>query len=81
MVTLPHAHENGTIISNDDVCPPYEDELIAIQNDQPIPTVVSVTSERYDWSQELQGLILSSFYWGYVVSHVPGGLISGKFIM
>lgn len=67
MVSLPHAHENGSIINHKDVCPPYEDELIAIQNDQPIPTVVSVTGERYDWSQELQGLILSSFYWGYIL--------------
>lgn len=54
MVTLPHAHENGTLITNADVCPAFEDELIAIQNDEPIPTTISVTSERYDWSQELQ---------------------------
>lgn len=33
---------------------------------------------RYDWSQPLQGLILSSFYWGYIVTHVPGGLLSAK---
>lgn len=78
MVSLPHAHENGSIISNADICPPFEDELIAIENDEPIPTVISVTSERYDWSQELQGLILSSFYWGYILTHVPGGLLSTK---
>lgn len=67
MVSLPHAHENGSIIANPDICPPYEDELAAIKNDQPIPTVISVTGEeRYDWSQELQGLILSAFYWGYM---------------
>lgn len=34
---------------------------------------------RYDWSQEQQGIILSSFYWGYVSSHVPGGLLAQKF--
>ncbi|XP_055295735.1 putative inorganic phosphate cotransporter isoform X2 [Sitodiplosis mosellana] len=78
MVIPPHAHENGSIITNPDVCPPYEDELVAIENNQPIPTVVSVTTDRYDWSQELQGLILSSFYWGYILTHVPGGLLSAK---
>lgn len=67
MVSVPHAHENGSIITNEDVCPPYEDELNAMHNDQPIPTLISVTGEKYDWSQELQGLILSSFYWGYIV--------------
>lgn len=77
MVSLPHAHDNGSIISNPDVCPPYDDEIIAIKNDQQIPTIGS-NIERYDWSQELQGLILSSFYWGYILTHVPGGLLSAR---
>lgn len=33
----------------------------------------------YDWSQELQGWILSSFYIGYLISHIPGGLIAEKY--
>lgn len=78
MVSVPHAQKNGSIITNSDICPPYEDELIAIENDQPIPTAISVVNERYDWSQELQGLILSSFYWGYILTHVPGGLLSAR---
>lgn len=34
---------------------------------------------KYDWSQAIQGWILSSFYIGYVVTHIPGGLIAEKF--
>lgn len=34
---------------------------------------------RYDWSQEEQGIILSSFYWGYLISHLPGGLLAQRF--
>lgn len=71
MVQPPHAHENGSIISDPDICPPYEDELDAIEDDKPIPSIASVITERYDWSQELQGLILSAFYWGYILTHVP----------
>lgn len=33
----------------------------------------------YDWDQTTQGLILSSFYWGYVITHMPGGIIAEKF--
>lgn len=33
----------------------------------------------YHWSQEQQGWILSSFYIGYVLTHVPGGLIAEKY--
>lgn len=36
------------------------------------------TNEKYDWSNELQGMILSSFYLGYSISHFPGGLIADR---
>lgn len=32
----------------------------------------------FDWNQELQGWILSSFYIGYIISHIPGGIIAQK---
>lgn len=67
MVTVPHSKENGSIINNPDVCPLYDDEIQAINENQPLPTRVTVTGERYDWSQPLQGIILSAFYWGYLV--------------
>lgn len=37
------------------------------------------TTDRYDWDEPTQGLILSSFYWGYVLTHLPGGLLAEKF--
>lgn len=33
----------------------------------------------YDWDEYTQGLILSSFYWGYVLTHLPGGILAEKF--
>lgn len=33
----------------------------------------------YEWSGEMQSLILSSFYWGYIVTHMPGGILAEKF--
>ena len=33
----------------------------------------------FEWSEELQGIILSSFFWGYVITHIPGGLLSEKY--
>lgn len=33
----------------------------------------------YEWSEALQGIILSSFYWGYIITHVPGGMLVEKF--
>lgn len=34
---------------------------------------------RYQWSQELQGIILSSFSWGNLFSQLPSGILVQKF--
>ncbi|KAK9497046.1 hypothetical protein O3M35_002058 [Rhynocoris fuscipes] len=34
---------------------------------------------EFDWDEKTQGYILSAFYWGYVVTHLPGGLIAERF--
>ncbi|XP_008215710.1 putative inorganic phosphate cotransporter isoform X1 [Nasonia vitripennis] len=41
----------------------------------------SITANKYtyEWSEELQGIILSSFYWGYILTHLPGGMLAERF--
>ncbi|XP_034241408.1 sialin-like isoform X2 [Thrips palmi] len=34
---------------------------------------------EFAWDSVLQGFILSSFYYGYVVSHLPGGVFADRF--
>ena len=36
-------------------------------------------SNQFDWSESLQGYILSSFYVGYCLNHIPGGLMASRF--
>ncbi|KAJ8680612.1 hypothetical protein QAD02_016399 [Eretmocerus hayati] len=64
---------NYTQRSVDETCPGFEE-----------PIQKHGTSESYDggtfrWDEYTQGIILSSFYWGYVLTHVPGGLLAEKF--
>jgi MFS transporter, ACS family, solute carrier family 17 (sodium-dependent inorganic phosphate cotransporter), other len=33
----------------------------------------------YEWSEAVQGVILSSFYWGYIITHLPSGMLVEKF--
>lgn len=33
---------------------------------------------RFDWDKKTQGLILGSFFWGYIVTQLPGGWIAGR---
>ncbi|XP_012526725.1 putative inorganic phosphate cotransporter [Monomorium pharaonis] len=44
-----------------------------------IKNETKVDPNRYDWDERTQGLILSSFYWGYVITHLPGGMLSERF--
>jgi ACS family sodium-dependent inorganic phosphate cotransporter len=37
------------------------------------------TEILYDWDEYTQGVILSSFFWGYLISHVPGGVLSQQY--
>ncbi|XP_046750764.1 putative inorganic phosphate cotransporter [Diprion similis] len=39
----------------------------------------SSTSGTYEWSEYTQGIILSSFFWGYAVAQLPGGIIVARF--
>ncbi|CAG9863086.1 unnamed protein product [Phyllotreta striolata] len=40
---------------------------------------ITDTSILYDWDETTKGLILSSFFWGYIVTHIPGGILAEKF--
>ncbi|KAF6201738.1 hypothetical protein GE061_004133 [Apolygus lucorum] len=33
-------------------------------------------NNEFDWDEQTQGYILSAFYWGYVATHLPGGLLA-----
>ncbi|XP_063624605.1 putative inorganic phosphate cotransporter isoform X1 [Cydia splendana] len=38
----------------------------------------STAENTFDWNMQVQSVILSSFFWGYVVLQVPGGLLAEK---
>jgi MFS family permease len=33
---------------------------------------------KFDWNKKTQGIILASFYIGYILTQLPGGLLAGK---
>jgi ACS family sodium-dependent inorganic phosphate cotransporter len=53
----------------EEVCP--SDDLGGSASDEKGP--------YHHWDEQYQGLILSSFYFGYVVTHIPGGILSEKY--
>ncbi|XP_068914548.1 sialin-like [Tenebrio molitor] len=64
-------HENFTVKrNNSDDCDLYDQHIRHFVEDRDI---------LYDWDEYTQGVILSSFFWGYLISHVPGGVLSQQF--
>uniref|UniRef100_A0A6P4FJU2 Sialin isoform X2 n=1 Tax=Drosophila rhopaloa TaxID=1041015 RepID=A0A6P4FJU2_DRORH len=51
------------------ICEPDEDDAAPVSRE----------GGSYEWSEEKQGLILASFYIGYIVTHLPGGVLADKF--
>lgn len=60
--------------SSDDEGNFFQSEILRNSTSGDIPT-----RERFEWTQEEQGVILSSFHWGYLLSCLPSGLLEQKF--
>lgn len=57
----------------------YTDDTCKYEETKNTDKSNSTMDNRYDWDERTQGLILSSFYWGYVITHLPGGRLAEKF--
>uniref|UniRef100_A0A1I8I1D4 MFS domain-containing protein n=1 Tax=Macrostomum lignano TaxID=282301 RepID=A0A1I8I1D4_9PLAT len=55
--------------SDDEVCPPD-----SASND-----TSAARAGQFSWDEQTQGLILGSFFWGYIVTQIPGGLLAERF--
>lgn len=42
-------------------------------------TLVFLFGQQYDWNEATRGLVLSSFFWGYIVTQVPAGQLAEKY--
>ena len=34
---------------------------------------------EFDWDGRVQGLVLGSFFWGYIVTQIPAGILAEKY--
>ena len=42
-------------------------------------SVAVVSMKEFEWTEAQQGVLLSTFFYGYVISQIPGGVIVGKY--
>ncbi|XP_008577116.1 PREDICTED: sialin isoform X2 [Galeopterus variegatus] len=48
------------------------------EHSAPIKVLRNQTGKRYQWDAETQGWILGSFFYGYIITQIPGGYIASK---
>lgn len=62
--------------------------IMRMSFNQALTTMVKNPLENYtdveemeleDWDQSTQGYLLGSFYWGYVLSQIPAGMMADKY--
>ncbi|XP_046434163.1 putative inorganic phosphate cotransporter [Neodiprion fabricii] len=67
MVTATNQSSSHT--SSDEVCPATELSTSSTGS----------SGGAHEWTEYTQGIILSSFYWGHVISQLPCGMLADKF--
>ena len=43
------------------------------------PPISDVSDDTYDWTSEQQGLVLGSFFYGYITTQLAGGYLADRF--
>ena len=62
-----------------DYCPMPQSSSRGHSKSNRTVVVEDVFKNRFDWDEKTQGEILSSFYYGYILTHLPGGVLSQRF--
>ncbi|KAG9493738.1 sialin isoform X2 [Eleutherodactylus coqui] len=70
LVDMVNSTSGERVNSNVSVCPDHSVSPSVLHNS---------TGKKYDWDADTQGWILGSFFYGYILTQIPGGYIAGKF--
>ncbi|KOB79399.1 MFS sugar transporter-like protein [Operophtera brumata] len=54
-------------------------QMVRRRPTSPLDTESCPELSGFDWDEETQGIILSAFYYGYIVTHLPGGMLAERF--
>lgn len=53
--------------------------VYALRVNLSVAIVAMSTPEEFGWGSETQGMLLATFFYGYIVTQIPGGWLSNRF--
>lgn len=75
--------ESNNTKEHPDICPALTFFPVANGNNASFPLPSNDDddgkNERFDWSPELQGIVMGAFFWTYFLCQTPSGFIAGRF--
>nr|CAD7456924.1 unnamed protein product [Timema tahoe] len=74
-----HSPSNSSKKPDPDACPANPEDFQSPSMVRTLEYTRFQSAGTFDWDERTQGLILSSFFWGYVVTHLPGGMLAERF--
>ncbi|KAK3915848.1 Putative inorganic phosphate cotransporter [Frankliniella fusca] len=76
IVQMADSHVHNSTYVDPDRCPaPAGDSISGDSASSATPT----RPPEFHWDETVQGVVLSSFYYGYILSHLPGGWLADRF--
>lgn len=69
---IPECKREEIMATSTHAAPAEGDATVAPQTPKPPPDY----GPRYEWDEHVQGTILGSYFWGYVITSLPGGFIA-----
>lgn len=85
-MVVPPTSSRPTDVLRGEVCPvreqwPAADHYHDLDDDDETATTApgGDSGDRFSWDEGTQGMILSAFYYGYIVTHIPGGWLAQNF--
>ena len=59
------------------LCRPHlHNELIKLKNE--LLTLISSLQPEFDWTADTIGVVDSSYFWGYIITQIPGGFLAAR---
>ena len=71
---IPHAEVSAVA-----ACANWSSPVGPLPDGTPAPTEEDREDGEYAWDEVTQGYLLAAFYWGYLITQVPGGFLAERF--